>query len=411
MKTILYLNNHYCESLSDIKIAFKQAFEKRQDHPRYDTEMKHIESLYKDGILTQWLLEGDEECLQYGNLLKQIPKQNSTLGLYKELAKIFIDKNVEVIRRLNDYAKFVKAECIIGNTIYPVDNVVHPKEVRYNSAKFVFQFEIIKPDSEVFTFSLKTENKMMKSKSVNVGEYNKGDIVVIDFSDDFSLDTKIDTFKYILSVDNHLLRSFELKRPGMVKEFNLGFAKFTMIKVLKSNESFYIGETPVTQGLWYAVTNRRPSYHGQGNPELWADLPVEQVSWDDCQMFIYKLNQLLKSSLDGLEFRLPTSEEWMFAAKGGHLGTSENHLGGCWYNYNSGNRTHKVKEKIGNALGIFDMRGNVLEWCDDWSPYNKTKICHGGSYNYSLENCSVETIFSFQTNYINRGLGLRLVMK
>ena len=95
--------------------------------------------------------------------------------------------------------------------------------------------------------------------------------------------------------------------------------------------------------------------------------PVEQVSWNDCQTFIQKLNQLT-----GRKFRLPTEAEWEFAARGGNSSrgykySGSNTLGNvAWYDDNSGGTTHDVKTKAPNELGIYDMSGNVWEWCQDW---------------------------------------------
>ena len=126
--------------------------------------------------------------------------------------------------------------------------------------------------------------------------------------------------------------------------------------------NYSIGETEVTQALWQAVMGSNPSYYT-------GDLqrPVERVSWDDCQTFISKLNELT-----GENFRLPTEAEWEYAARGGNKSkgykySGSNTLGDvAWYYDNSSNTTHAVKTKQPNELGIYDMNGNVWEWCSDW---------------------------------------------
>ncbi len=124
--------------------------------------------------------------------------------------------------------------------------------------------------------------------------------------------------------------------------------------------SYYIGETEVTQALWKAVMGTNPSYFKGDN------LPVEQVSWDDCQDFIKKLNVLT-----GKNFRLPTEAEWEFAARGGNKSRGYKYSGSnniedvAWYVGNSVYKTHTVKTKQANELGIYDMSGNVCEWCQD----------------------------------------------
>ena len=133
--------------------------------------------------------------------------------------------------------------------------------------------------------------------------------------------------------------------------------------------SFYIGQTEVTQELWQAVMGSNPSnFKG-------AKLPVERVSWDDCQEFLRKLN-----AKTGKQFRLPTEAEWEFAARGGAKSQGYKYSGSntlsvvAWYDENSYDKgssspdygTHDVATKRANELGIYDMSGNVWECCQDW---------------------------------------------
>lgn len=127
-------------------------------------------------------------------------------------------------------------------------------------------------------------------------------------------------------------------------------------------KGYYIGETEVTQELWTAVMGSNPSYF-TGNMQR----PVEKVSWDDCQTFISRLNQLT-----GENFRLPTEAQWEYAARGGNKSKGYIYSGSntiddvAWYYSNSSFTTHPVKTKAPNELGIYDMTGNVWEWCSDW---------------------------------------------
>ena len=125
---------------------------------------------------------------------------------------------------------------------------------------------------------------------------------------------------------------------------------------------YYIGQTEVTQELWEAVMGGNPSFFTGDN-----QCPVEWVSWEDCQEFIKKLNRLT-----GKNFRLPTEAEWEYAARGGNKSKGYKYSGSnnpdavAWYGNNSGDKTHAVATKQANELGLYDMSGNVREFCQDW---------------------------------------------
>ncbi len=160
---------------------------------------------------------------------------------------------------------------------------------------------------------------------------------------------------------------------------------------------YYIGETEVTQELWTVVMGGNPSYF-TGNMQR----PVEQVSWDDCQIFIGRLNELI-----GAKFRLPTEAEWEFAARGGRNSRGYQYSGSsnlgdvAWHRDNSSGTTHPVKTKSPNELGIYDMSGNVWEWCQDCYGYyssssqtNPTgpstgsyRVLRGGSCDFLARYC------------------------
>ena len=182
---------------------------------------------------------------------------------------------------------------------------------------------------------------------------------------------------------------------------------------------YYIGETEVTQALWMAVMGNNPSKWKGDN------LPVEQVSWDECRTFIGKLN-----SLTGKNFRLPTEAEWEYAARGGRKSngykySGSNTLGNvAWYTDNSGSQTHSVKAKQANELGLYDMSGNVWERCQDWfgsyssgSQTNPTgpttgsgRVIRGGSWSGDAGYCRVSGRYSIAPDNRDGYLGLRLAL-
>jgi len=179
--------------------------------------------------------------------------------------------------------------------------------------------------------------------------------------------------------------------------------------------SFEIGKYEVTQAKWENVMGSNPSYFKGDN------LPVENVSWNDVQTFISKLNEQT-----GLKYRLPTEAEWEFAARGGVSANSTTYAGSntfddvAWYFDNSGKKTHEVGTKQANELGIYDMSGNVWERCNDWygsygsntakNPQGPTtgfsRVLRGGGWNYDYRSCYVAERLSSGPR--GRDLGFRL---
>ncbi len=184
-------------------------------------------------------------------------------------------------------------------------------------------------------------------------------------------------------------------------------------------KDFYIGKYEVTQAQWQTVMGYNPSgFKGD-------DLPVENVSWNDVQKFIEKLNQLT-----GKNYRLPTEAEWEYAARGGNKSRGYKYAGSNniddtgWFSENAGGRTHIVGEKSPNELGIYDMCGNVYEWCADW--YNKDYYVHsprenpsgpsfgdfrvirGGSWSNSVKLCRVTERLDYGPSGISNFFGFRL---
>jgi len=185
-------------------------------------------------------------------------------------------------------------------------------------------------------------------------------------------------------------------------------------------DGFWMGKYEVTQGQWETIMGNNPSGFKSGN-----DFPVENVSWNDTKKFISKLNQQ-----SGNLFKLPTEAQWEYAARSG--GKDQEYAGGnivdkvAWYRSNSGDKTHRVGTKSSNGLGLYDMTGNVWEWCKDVydsSAYSKhsrnnpvsttggsRRVLRGGSWNLDSWYCRAAGRRRSIPSYRNSSLGLRLVL-
>lgn len=193
--------------------------------------------------------------------------------------------------------------------------------------------------------------------------------------------------------------------------------------------SYSIGKTEVTQALWQAVMGKSVSQiaseNGWNTPGVGSNYPMYYISYEDCQTFIRKLN-----ALTGKNFRLPTEAEWEFAARGGNNSRGYKYSGSntlsnvAWYEYNSSHKTHPVATKVPNELGIYDMTGNVWEWCSDWygsysssSQYNPTgpnsgsrRVYRGGGLSSDARSCRVSYRFYNYPTLRFSSLGLRLAL-
>ena len=184
-------------------------------------------------------------------------------------------------------------------------------------------------------------------------------------------------------------------------------------------DDYYIGKYEVTQSLWEIVMGKNPSRLKRTN------FPVNNVSWDDCQKFIKKINKMT-----GKEFRLPTEAEWEFAARGGIKSKGYQYSGGNdisdvgWNSHNSGLYAHGVGTRRPNELGIYDMSGNVFEYCQDWkrnysaSPEinpvglekGKLKVVRGGSWGVDGFSCRPSCRYFYCPSVHTIDLGLRLAL-
>ena len=186
--------------------------------------------------------------------------------------------------------------------------------------------------------------------------------------------------------------------------------ELTMVPIPRKN--YWMGKVPVTQAQWRAVMGRNPSEH-KG-----AENPVESITWNACQKFLGKLNALPSVQASGLVFRLPTEEEWVFAAHAGGMGdyckladgteiTDETFGEVAWFSDNSDETVHPVGQKKPNAFGLYDMLGNVIEWTATTSDDEYT-ILLGGCWLNSAGDCVPSAWDEVPRNYRSDEIGFRL---
>lgn len=175
-------------------------------------------------------------------------------------------------------------------------------------------------------------------------------------------------------------------------------------------KGFWIGKYEVTQRQWASVMRDNPSRFKD------LDAPVDNVSWHDCETFVRKVNLAL-----GGWARLPTEAEWEYACRAGASGMPDvNEV--AWYDSNSDNQTHDVGMKTPNAWGLYDMRGNVLEWCNDWyyvpkkaaavdpmgPPSGSFKVLRGGCWFFYDRDCRTAYRLKREPNLRNCIFGFRM---
>ena len=243
------------------------------------------------------------------------------------------------------------------------------------------------------------------SSSVASGTSSSGNIITIPVKNGISIDmVRVEAGTFTMGATPEMKNPWDDEKPTH--------------QVTLTND-YYIGKYEVTQALWQAVMGSNPSNFKGDN------LPVENVSWNDCQEFLSKLN-----SITGKTFRLPTETEWEYAArcgmksKGCQYSGSKNISDVAWYTDNSGSKTHSVGSKQANELGIYDMTGNVWEWCQDRygrydssSQVNPTgaisgsdRVIRGGCWYCTARSCRSSCRSYNAPDDRNDNLGLRLVL-
>ena len=225
--------------------------------------------------------------------------------------------------------------------------------------------------------------------------------------------------------------SFVFLAPGTFlmgsPEYENGRSSDEIMHEVTLTKGFYMQKTPLTQGQWKAVMDNNPASFSDGGD----DCPIESISWNECQEFIRRLT----AGKDGI-YRLPTEAEWEYACRAGSLTPFCNGeilelycaddpllSEAGWYCGNSGRKSRPVAQKSSNTWGLYDMHGNVSEWCQDWygeygsdsqtdpnGPKSGSgKVIRGGSWFSNTKNCRSASRFHWPPNSRSEFIGFRLV--
>lgn len=374
----LYIYNRPIDTLEDLK-SLMLAFKDSKDDSPLSVDL--IDN-FVDGNIETFLRTIEESTL--ADHINQINPNSGDSKIRQELIKAICNDDVNVNFNPLQFVEVVEADVV--------------------DSKGVLKIKVLKKAVETIPVSIRVPQiKKKVLEDVNIKEHHVGEIITLELE----VPEREEEYEVEFYIGEKNIRKTTVCRN---RRFSVDGVEFNMIRVEGHPKgTFYLGETQVTQALWKTVVenNPDPSYFKGPNR------PVEQVSWDDCDLFVKKLNDKLSETLPkGYHFALPTEAQWEYAAKGGDK-TRGFQFSGCnneseleqyaWYDMNAyycGSRpqnedhpdygTHPVKSRKPNELNLYDMSGNVCEWCADWygSSGSRRVFC-GGGWHDDAEGCRV----------------------
>lgn len=448
-RTVLYIDNTYIHSLAELCKIIDDIIKTGNGVNSVDDVYKEIETLFKDGILQNWLDEGSQECKDIAKQLRLIPNNIDSSKLKESIGQIFTNETIQIERDFKNYISIEKITFVPNNNEnFDVKDIIdYPTEVDL-SASLKLLVKIVKQEQESFPINVLFNGMLVnETKYLDLRQFREGESVTIEFNG-INIKAGLPSGKFELFVDEksvlvmpyngEFTRRFTLpgKNGSSVVSFSLMKVKGGRFKMTPDYEvelsDFYMAQTQVTQELWKAVMNNNPSQFKEDKN------PVEDVSWYEIcgkNSFIAKLNRLLKEDLsDGWTFKLPTEAQWEYAARGGQKSRGNVFPGEslssllkyyAWFCDNSNGTTHNVALKKSNELNIYDMGGNVMEWC--WDCYGKKypqghfvdpegpqngnyHIVRGGAYNSQSSDCKISERRYRDPNTKCNSLGFRICL-
>lgn len=438
---LLYLGDDYCRTLSDLQNIISK-------NPVVGSSLAtELLCALKDGTLYRWLMIGGEVEQEIAGRLPNYCDYNDDSKLLEDLSLCFgrqysvPDINIDVslafdhVEILDDFS----SKFIDNGSVLNIDSK--------NNLDFKAVFNVKKRIGLDLSFgmSIFRNNRLLLKKEVRKNLNNSQDLLCVDFSIDISSIEISGDIRICLYIEGYHIPITQMWYTFLKRDwiFDINGVQFKMVRVeggefmmgataeqgddawdnekpkhKVSLDSFYIGETQVTQALWKAVMGNNPSNWKGDN------LPVEDISWNDSQEFIRKINQLT-----GRTFALPTEAQWEYAARGGKNSKGYKYAGSnnlsevAWF---GDVRTYPVAQKKPNELGLYDMSGNVWEWCNDWydsgyyqsSPQHNPqgpisgdrRVMRGGCWLDFALYCRVSHRINCDPDYHGNSRGIRLFL-